>query len=438
MEKIETITSATPQKAPSYIYAVALSALYVTAFQLIASQEIRMLLSVVFIGVLFISDINTAFFSLMFITCGNEMLKIGSTSISTIFVVLYAFKFIIEAIYKKKIKITTGMLIPAIILLTVNAVQFILGNSNQLSTTVKCVFFFVFMLNLLQKNKNARVYLYKSAFRVIACGINFFGVIAVFINGFPSISERFSFSQEVTINLLAILCAFTIVNLVYSVMIIGADHKVLDLTLILGCAFWGILTQSRSFILAVVIGVLALFLFCPSIKNKGRILLIATVSIIVFSVTILKVPQLKEIFSSALGRIENPSGDDISNGRYSLWQQYIQVMLNNSKYTWFGAGDFAKIGASFDDIVLEAHNLFIEVWVLYGFVGSLLISLMFYEFIKNNIFICRNRHRGVVCFVPLIVMIITLFYSHHFIGGARSIIFLLSFLPITFTKEEMN
>jgi len=365
---------------------------------------------------------------LMFMLSANELLDIGTTSLTMIFVALFSLKQ--WFLYIKQPEYCASVFISTFSLVLFGIIVYVLTRSKQaLIDAIKHVFFLFYTAKMLSDNRGRWKQLYVELFRYIALGAVFFTVLSVAINGIPSLSQRFTPSREITINFLGIVCALAIVNLLYGIMMLKANAGI-NIALAIGCSVCGLLTQSRTFILAVAIGVFLLFLFISSLYKKLIFLYVGAFGSVVFLLIYASVPAVAERVDSVLLRILEPSNDDISNGRYDLWLSTIATMTANPTYFWLGAGDFNAVGALDRGRVTVAHNMFLETWVIFGAIGCILLVINYILYLKRYMF---NNSRGrveLVAFVPLIVMLCSLFYSHHFIGRSMSIVFVLSFLPI--------
>lgn len=438
MDNIKQLISFGENKCNNYTYnhqkmviCLIVVAIYIVTFQLVSQELIKNLISLLFVVFLLLINLNNSFYLLMFIMCANELLNIGSTSVTMICVCLVTIVATIKNI--NKIKINEAVFLISVALLIFSLFMTLKGSRDQLINTIKCFLFLIYMNVILKKNRGRELSLYANAFRYIGLGINFCGIISIFLNGIPSIHTRYTFHPDISINFLAIICALTIVNLMYIILVIGSRYSVFDVILIIGCSVWGLLTQSRSFILTICIGAVLIVLFSKSLKLKLVVLFLLLLTAIVVMVMVPSILSSDGLIGSVINRILNPSGADISNGRYYIWEQTINAMNSNISYLLFGAGDYTKIGVRLNNKLMVAHNMFLETWVIYGFIGSILILALFYAFIKNNILRYKVGRLNLVSLTPIISMLCVLFYSHHFIGRSMSIIFIISFIPIAFT-----
>lgn len=395
---------------------------------------VRFLSGGLFLGVLLLSKEEESFYLLMFILCGNELLNFGTTSITMIFVALFTVKYLILKGLHESIRPAT-LFVFCLLSLFCIAVYCFKSTSEQFVNAAKQMFFLCYIYAVLDETKSHWKRLYGNAFRFVAGGITFFGFLSILHNGIPSLTERYKFSEEITINFVGIVCALSIVNLLYDQIVLKSRYATLNVFLIFGSALFGILTQSRSFVLAVIIGVVLLFLLSSSLRVKLKSIFYVALAAILGGVIVVCSPLVAQRMGAVFNRIINPSNEDISNGRYELWEATIERMLRNPDYTWLGAGDYNTIAAAFDNEILVAHNMFLETWVIFGFIGCLLIGVLFWQFIKWNVLKKQSFKFSFVSLVPIAVMLCALFYSHHFIGRSMCMVFIMSFLPIVVTKN---
>ena len=400
------------------------------------SEIMQLLVGVLFLGIMLIVPARVSIRYMMFILSANEMINVGTTSLTMIFV---AFFTIIHCLMTmKKTRVSIGLFWGIGLLLVSCLGQYwVSGETASLVATVKHIFFLYYFAILLNESRGNWEKVYIDAFRYAAIGMLYFSFLSIVVNGMPSLITRFTISNEVTINFIAIVSALVVVNLFYIGFVMRKTSR-FDVALMAGCIFIGILTQSRTFILGVAIGFILFFLFSSSWVKKAKFLLIICACVALLAVVITNVPLLSERIETAFGRILTPSGDDISNGRYDLWEMTIQAMLSKPEFFWLGAGDFQNIGAAFDNKVMVAHNLFLETWVIYGALGCALFICIYIVFFKRYIFSWKSEKVRLISLIPLIVMMCCLFYSHHFIGRSMSIVFGLSFLPIVHNVPSKN
>jgi O-antigen ligase len=422
--KIETIKRSGGINMLAMIITVLLSIVHIMN----TPETVKLLVSIFFLAIMLVLPSGDSIKYLMFVLCANELLNIGNTSLTMIFVALFFATRCFSSLTKKRID--GGIFLGFVLLLLACVISYIATeNVGAFVATVKHVLFLYYIAYVLDNNRKSWKDLYANSFRYIAAGAICFAAITVAVKGLPSLIVRFTFSEEVTINFIGIVCALAVVNLIYIRFVLKNKTNV-DIALMLGCIIVGIITQSRSFILAVALGVLLLILFVPSSKGKFKLITTAIVSIVVGVILISCVPIFSKYIDAVIGRITSPSGDDISNGRYDLWSLTIEAMTNNKAFFWFGAGDVVRVGTIWGDKINVAHNLFLETWVIYGIIGCAILLIVHFIYIKHCLFGKSTKKFEMVSLVPIIVLLCCLFYSHHFIGRSMSMVFIFSFLPV--------
>ena len=396
-------------------------------------SNVQFTLSAALLCILLLLDVESSFYLLMFNLCVNELVSIGSVSIPIVFVALFSAKHFFSR--KFKILIDIPMLVSLIILLLLGVLSTVLGIENQLLTTVKQIFFFCYAAVLLAEVSGRKKAFFYNTFRFAACGINFSCFAAVILSRGRVLLNRMTISPEVTINALGILCALCVVNLLYCMVVLKQTSVAADVMLILGCCVWGILTQSRSFFLAVIIGVVLLILLTSSLKRKSAFLVGLLFCIVIFIIAALIHPPILNRVLMAAERILNPRNDDITNGRTYIWRETIRGMYEGG-HIWLGLGDYRLLNTVYLKKTEMAHNMFLETWVVYGYIGCAVLLAAFYFFMKRHIFSNAFRKTAAVTYIPAIVFLSIFFFSHSFIGGMTSLVFMISWIPLTLGKTK--
>ena len=391
-------------------------------------EIIKVLAGGIYLGTLLFLPATQSIKYLMFSLCANELLDIGSTSLTMIFVALFC---AIQSVFRlKESKIPASVFLSLYVLAALGLIAlFVVDTKEALLNTVKHIFFLFYTANVIEESRESWKKLYTEVFQYMGFGVIFYTLLSIAINGLPSLSVRFTPADEITINFFGIVGALAIVNMLYGSLILKSNAK-LNTLVIVGCTFCGLLTQSRTFILAVGLGIVLIALFTPSMRIKFRFLAVGFLSALIVLTLYKSVPSIAERIDAVIFRILDPSDGDISNGRYDLWAKTINAMTSNPTYIWLGAGDYNRIGAIDEGKVRVAHNLFLETWVIYGVIGCVLLVIIYIIYLKYYMFSIKKGTLKIVTLSPIIVMLCSFFYSHHFIGKSMSIVFVLSFLPI--------
>lgn len=177
------------------------------------------------------------------------------------------------------------------------------------------------------------------------------------------------YSIEVSVALACLL-------ILYLRNIIGKIFYVISIPLIV----FGIMSQSKTFVLSLIILVLLYFFYVSTHKNISRIflgLVVGLLTLIMFSSVIgsfveLYFSRVFDIFS------EGTTIASATTGRWDIWSYYITEFCSSLSRTLFGYGleANAQIG--------PAHNIFIQSIYCIGLIGSLFYVCWIISFRKYN------------------------------------------------------
>lgn len=163
---------------------------------------------------------------------------------------------------------------------------------------------------------------------------------------------------------------------------------------------------SRNGFLLLAIVFVSIILFNLHGKRLGKNFFVIAIMIIIIGVAI-STPFVQNYLSIIQRRLSllEQSGD-ISNGRFSIWREYIAV-LNQSAGLWlFGLGTY-----SFYGLTQMAHNMVLSDIASYGLIGTIIILFaykavfrrVYSSNLNNNSADTKKRVFGILPFlVPLI------------------------------------
>lgn len=405
------------------------------------SSIIMLVIGIIYMLHAFFSPVEKVIYILALLIPSAENLSFyNSLTIPTAMVVIYLIRSFITLMKSERVKIHVWCIMSFLLMFYTIISSFFLDTFEPLSTTIKNICFLSLIASMFkeieQKNKSISDF-FVNFFRYVGIGIIIASISTVITGSNNNVFGRFSFGENSTINVIGIQCAIVIVAIVYS-FIVKATNKISDLLIGAFCILISLFSMSRTSILMIAIGLILLTIF-TLIKGGNKRMAMVILLLTIISVSLYTFNSDVHVYvEKTLTRF---SADDISNGRYSLWQQTIDKMISNNKYMFIGAGNHSKIGAVYgkNNSVLVAHNFLIETWVIYGIIGLLILSLQFYYFIKENIpFYKYNKllnHNNLISYVLIIVFISGFYYSHHFIGRCNSLLFIMSFIPIIMQQE---
>ena len=387
---------------------------------------------------LFWPKIKILFFMILLLPIAENLSFLGTLTIPSALSYVYVVRFLIEIIISKKIKIEKWYVCHLFLLLLGILNYYLTKSTYQLMISLKAFSFFVLINDVIynsaikQKIKYSNIYI--KSIRYLGFGLIIATILSIFINKGIYLS-RFSFVGKSTTNIIGIQSSIVIIALLFN-FIISSKIEKKDIILILFCLFIVLITMSRTAIIITLLGILLLELLSILKKRKLRILLFYIIMIICTLLLYTFNNNFRKLSNMMIDRFKV---EDISNGRYTIWSQTINIMNNNKKYKFFGAGNYTNIGVlnSKKQESIMAHNFILETWVIYGYIGTIILIIEISLLIKSCLQTTYKQLKSynIISFVPAITLIGALMYSHHFIGKASSLLFVISFLPIVMQKE---
>ena len=293
----------------------------------------------------------------------------GPVSAPLFAICVYFCRFII---LDKRVALDKAVLLISIFLMAYASLQCLFDNSwLPVVDNLKTVVIVIAIVSIFCEDKILSVRAVLLSFSV---GLIWPAILSVLFGGGDlNAGARFALSDEGGQNVLGITCAVLAAALLSYSLIQVRSASMICLAILL--MLIGILTQSRSFILGMLIGAVILF-FGVLIKLSEKQLLKAIAMLLVVSMAVIiaavLAPGLQDYATMAIDRIINPRGGDISNERFEIWGQYIQSFIANPSFVLFGTSDVSRYGF---DIV--AHNFVIEQLASHGIVGNAIVLLLY-------------------------------------------------------------
>lgn len=345
----------------------------------------------------------------------NRVLTIGPISAPTIVMIIGVGKKTLNG----KLRISKRFSVLAVILVIIELFSTMFVNLN-LIFTAKVVVVLIFICNCRPAIINAAAY--EKMIRSCSWGCILSAIFALALN--PSTimeSSRFGLSDSGQ-NVLGIVCAAMAVHL-FLLMTNGIGRKTVGL--MIGVIVIGLFTGSRSFLLALAIGIgfiVLIDVFKFDIKKIGKLCFFVLIIGAAGWVIISNSEVLMNFAEKMIYRINKLSNQDVSNGRFELWDQYITVFFEHPEYFLFGG-----LGIGQFQIGFVAHNMIIEQIASVGVVGSLLFIALYLDVYFDIARACGAR---VVVFsdfvVPLLSLMAASMVSHTLLGVPQTMLLLLS------------
>ncbi|MGE7934948.1 O-antigen ligase family protein [Viridibacillus arvi] len=167
---------------------------------------------------------------------------------------------------------------------------------------------------------------------------------------------------------------------------------------------FGVLSLSRMFLLVItlLLALLLIKIIFRLKKNKKIMFFIMTVIgfLVVFSIFFIS--EFTSILNLLLSRftdfIDDPSA--LTSNRNVLAEQYIQLLMSETKDMIFGIGIQEYHLRS--GIQLEAHNIILEIFVVWGLVGFPVFIMFIATLLKYSNAYRKNLKKDFVSWLPII------------------------------------
>lgn len=253
--------------------------------------------------------------------------------------------------------------------------------------------------------------------------------------GQDTTEEGTAFGLNFNANQLGFICNMSIAALL--VLIARKEHSILDVSMVIALVFFGAMTLSRTFVVvALLLFVSYIFLSPGSYKQRSRntLLLLIIAPIFVWG-----------IFEFAPSIIENFAArndtDDITNGRAGLISFYNDHIFSSFKHCFWGVG-LQNYGGKLADMyghhIVVCHNSIQEAWVIWGFVGVVMLLLTFIFMMTSSIRLSGKR--PFFALVPLLALIFSSMAARIISSGtytlALSLVYII--LCLSWNKLKVN
>ncbi len=251
--------------------------------------------------------------------------------------------------------------------------------------------------------------------------------------------ERFEGGGENNPNIFGGVISFSLACL--SVLVISGRWKPMNgMVISTILVVTGLLTQSRSFMLCMIIIIMftSLHLLVAS-NNKTKLYnMIGFILLIICFISLSQISYISGIVDNALSRVMNPRNNDISGMRLLLWAKYSEYLMSNFDVMLFGG----RIDSAFDYIGIKfvAHNAFLETVVCWGIFGLSIILISLLYVVRQVYFIkcSRGFHPlGLVGTLPLIVLLTTSMTGHSLLSIGFITQLFIGSLALCFLKKHI-
>lgn len=324
----------------------------------------------------------------------------GSTSLFTYLTLIFMLFFL----FKNRFRINKNFLRYFVFL----AVYLIIGMGNNYTDFIKLLSMAVIascFTSLIDRKNFSNIVLY------VCLGTITSGLIGLRKASWPALASFFSNLKTEYINgvetyrftglymdpnyfsILVIICLVSLLTFAFKKEIKSGLAVVLAIALV----YFGCLTYSRLFYLALMIAIV--FVLVLRMKSTGKI---------IGSIALLSIALIVGLyFANKAGIISNIlyrfSATDITNNRTNIWGQYIDYFNSSVKTLFLGDG----IGASYYNGV-GPHNTYIEMVYFLGIIGSLIYVGMYWCILKTGRCIEKRKFVNYSLLFILMIMSATL------------------------------
>ena len=166
--------------------------------------------------------------------------------------------------------------------------------------------------------------------------------------------------------------------------------------------FFGAMTGSKSYIIMLV--TVTMFTIVLLIKEKQYSHSVFFIAVIAVGIILLLSGYI-DVFSKVLYRIQHLTNSGMSTGRTEIWQSYLDLYNESLLLTLFGSG----LGQGF--LLRVPHNSFLDVFVLFGVVGAVVVFATFYVAIKQKSCFLRMESAVPLLTLGILYFFLSMFYS---------------------------
>lgn len=395
----------------------------------------------VLIGMLFFVDKDDYIYLTVALLSVLRYSQIFNVSVINIITFAYFFKtYVFENRYKKekeKQQFPRNLVIAGTVFILFSLI-YIISSIKTTLTVVKLLFFLVYMVdvfrNMKSKEEAEKKFMSIQVYYVAGVLIAIF-VSLVFNPSFSRDAARMSLSDGAVNQLgisLASCLAFVTLGMTKVTNI--KEWSILAITA-LPLLYFCFETQSRTSIIGLIfVFVSVVILGVIQKKSRPWIILMVIASVVVLGGLILftEGTQFHSSIMETIERFENPKNDDISGGRFDLWNIYISRFKNDFKLFLIG-GNLQDYGGR------QAHNMFLETITSFGIIGTSvfvwLYSVTFNE-IRLAISAFGKRKIRLLGFVPFLLIFLMGMASHSLQNTEPTVNFCLGVAMIYLYGED--
>lgn len=188
---------------------------------------------------------------------------------------------------------------------------------------------------------------------------------------------------------------------------------------------FGMLTQSRTFLLCLAIAMVLLMLaLCPDRKTqKSGLLVLVGCGAAAFLVFFLCFPSV------IISLVKRTLKVGLGNGRGDTFKAYMELLFSDVKLLFLGSGVQGMRDAA-ETIGVVPHNGLQELWVVWGLLGVALFAVLAVCYIKSSR--RQNPHQKLINYIPLILIFIKVQLGQMVTIGHVMLIFAYAYVSLSY------
>ena len=326
---------------------------------------------------------------------GLDSLYVISIIIALVVVLI---KYVIDIVKKNK-QIFWFPLILTLSIVGLSTFKSFIGGERNIETGMLLVFVFALFYFAFVYRKDIKI---AKCFNALLAGLFVSAGITLVLSRFEEFKyfihsfEGYYMRLKMTtfhMNNLALLCIFEFAYSIHSIL--NKSRKIwIDLTSIVFVTILGVLTLSKVFLVMIALFVVYFMIALVVKLKKKSIKYLVMFAGLVVVLCIVGKSYILDIYDRLFLYNNGDSfWNEILNGRVDIWKTYLSDFKSSWHNIWFGVGMFRP------NFVFDPHNAYIFVLHRFGVVGTALILVLIFAYIK----LAKPKFKFGFCKILLIV-----------------------------------
>ena len=342
---------------------------------------------------------------------------------------------------KEKRRLPKNVVLPCVAFI-MYSLQYILNGEQALRMSliaIKLLFFIVYMVDvfrsLTDRKTGSKKFMNIQVYYVLGVLIAVF--TSILINPAYSLdATRMSLAEGAGTNQLGITLSFCLVFVTMGMTKVKNYKEWICLAgVALPLLYYCFATQSRTSLIGMIITFASVLIMGFSQARARKwitFMAIGSVAVLGGLILFTEGSQIHENITLTIERFTDPRGNDISNGRFDLWVHYVEVFTTDAKLFFLG-GPLDSYGG------IQAHNMFLEIFALYGVLGAGIVAWMYtavFIDIKQAVVSLGKGKFRLLGFLPMVILFLTGMASHTLLNTEPSFFFCMGVAMLYFYGEN--